>query len=458
MDTSREPEKTITESGKENRCLKTPPPAFVVTEAEGIFYTEGTVYPDNSAASSTKSPDEPAQPPKPPSIKPWMVMLAVCLLAGAGISVALALNPPSRLPVVEESYTSTQSTQTEFSEKTLPALSPLTAPTKPSMWYEPTTASPDYIIEKSLMNGELQIYLLTENSIYVKGILDRDGGTVIPPVYTDIRILSPQRFLVAQGDKWGLVNRENKILYPIEADTINSLVNYEGNPLPLLIEKNGQWLLYDVDGNQLSDTVWHNMEFAEGTIIAAAGDTHFSIDYQGNILTEISDEPRVYQEYYDGALKLMCRYGPKGQYFGVQDKEGKTIIPADYPDIKILNPHRILVYTSADPYDAERLAAVFDNRGKIVLDFVYQDLTAYPNANGDYAVLLALKETERMVLDRYVLDLDGNQILQEKFESHFDYDHLAHHFILYADLKKYTVDLGGSIVDVEENPSHYPNT
>lgn len=107
------------------------------------------------------------------------------------------------------------------------------------------------------------------------GLIDTTGHSIIPFSYDHMRVLNDcprcgnlpkDQFIVATGDKYGIVNLENKILVPL------TLPQFGSTNTALVNESFERCIFFDLNGNVLSTAEFHVTGFRGGLIEGRTND------------------------------------------------------------------------------------------------------------------------------------------------------------------------------------------
>lgn len=81
----------------------------------------------------------------------------------------------------------------------------------------------DSLRVKSVLSMDNKYSLIKQNSTFK--ILDKNWNVILEPNYSDIRNLDNSSFCAFDGNKWGIVDLENKTIVPFEYDYIDEFIN-----------------------------------------------------------------------------------------------------------------------------------------------------------------------------------------------------------------------------------------
>lgn len=105
------------------------------------------------------------------------------------------------------------------------------------------------------------------------GILDNERNIIAEPMYDDVRPVFDNSIKVQQGQRWGVVNRRNETLLPIDYQAIEII-----SPSMVFLSKGGQWGAYDLSANRLILPIeYDELAYVSLTQINARQDEQWSI-------------------------------------------------------------------------------------------------------------------------------------------------------------------------------------
>lgn len=78
------------------------------------------------------------------------------------------------------------------------------------------------------------------------GILDNERNIIADPIYDDVRPDFDNTIKVQQGQRWGVINRRNETLLPIDYQAVEIFT-----PSVAFVSQNGHWGAYDLSANRL---------------------------------------------------------------------------------------------------------------------------------------------------------------------------------------------------------------
>ena len=155
-----------------------------------------------------------------------------------------------------------------------------------------------------------------------RGIIDRQGKTIIEPIYDDVSTFTygnKEIFKVKIEEKYGIANREGKLILPIEFKYIDDLNNHF-----LVVSPEKKVGLYDNKGNLLVSVKynWITKTPSRNSSILVLHEGEFSYNFlDKNNLTIFSENISEYGYVLDEE-KLKSPEGRKGLLY-VKSKNGK---------------------------------------------------------------------------------------------------------------------------------------
>ncbi|HMO41510.1 MAG TPA: WG repeat-containing protein [Saprospiraceae bacterium] len=141
--------------------------------------------------------------------------------------------------------------------------------------------------EYSVLNNRLDYFVATNRDMRT-GVINRRNEVLLSFEYDMVEILQADRFLVEKNGKRGIVNARQQALLPIEYDVTylggDSHEYMEGLDRPhhcLLLYKDGQGTLFNVDGKPLSDKKWLYCGYPDRFGLVVATDANGRENYIG---------------------------------------------------------------------------------------------------------------------------------------------------------------------------------
>ena len=185
---------------------------------------------------------------------------------------------------------------------------------------------------------------VVEGDVVRCGICDSTGREIIPLEYDHFGKAKGDLFAMKKNGKYGIVNTDNKIVYPFEIDSVVTYFSLNKNSHLLAFTKGGKWALMDDKGNQITD---------------------FVFDYEDNDL--IAQSVTLSEDYAEDMGVVMnedCKYG-------FLDRKGQLTIPCVYEYANSFTCGLAAVENT------ERQYGYIDKKGNIVIPFIYDFATEF---------------------------------------------------------------------------------
>lgn len=214
-----------------------------------------------------------------------------------------------------------------------------------------------------------------------KSILDYVGKTIFS--YDDMAF-SPycpdKHFLVCKNRKWGMVDTSNKIIIPLQYETITGA----GNEKHFIVSVNGKY----------------------GTI-----------DYNNSVVIDLAFD-KVSPSYNEKGSFYQFSFVSLNNNCGVVNSEGKLVIPMIYDKIYFADHYQM-------PYlkvEKENLVGIINSYNEIIIPLQYQDILQIENnrfrvyQNGYYGVV---SEQNKIIIPIEYMKIWRKTIIREK-QNYFD--------------------------------------
>lgn len=202
------------------------------------------------------------------------------------------------------------------------------------------------------------------------GVMDQDRNILIPAVYDDMVYLAGDRFVARQDGRQGLIDLEQKELLPFRNWTIEGMDEFE---VVIVRENRDCRLASSLTGEFIGDT-WEYLSFYDtSSVYAVKGDTEVLLDRQGAPTDRSPLEPRIFAEYREWGLKVVTRTGWQMTTFGVQDLDGREILPCKYAQVQVVGENRIAateIIGETGSWD-DMVTYLLDSRGQKVTEATY---------------------------------------------------------------------------------------
>lgn len=244
------------------------------------------------------------------------------------------------------------------------------------------------------------------------GVIDEKGKYVIQPKYSDIQPFKEGRSIVADNQKYKVIDENGKELF--ENDNYISEFN-EGRASFSIVERNGQWKYgyINLQGKVVVPPQFLSTgTFSSGKAIIQLEEKKYAIiDLKGNILktfayeqvTDISEGRLFFKEKPDGKFGLtdengriivIPKYGAVENFkngtavvgegdniikFGVINRDGEYTIGPKYQRIESLGEDRFAVgipIKEEANYMPSKYA-VSDKKGNVLTEFIYYGVSEY---------------------------------------------------------------------------------
>lgn len=275
----------------------------------------------------------------------------------------------------------------------------------------------------SFYNYDNAGYRVSKNN--KQGIIDKTGKVIIEPVYDKIQPLpygSSDFFSVKNGDKYGIVNKENKIIVPIDYEHLIDFNEY------FLVNKyNLRFGLYDKTGKLIAENKYetiYNTATPDSKII-------FLKEFDESINLLNSKKELVFQENivdYGYLLNEEKLYSPEGRngIIFVKNKKGKYALFNEISE------------ELKSPFDYDEIIQC-TNTGERIIYYSVRKGNKYGLINSDNQIILPIE------YDAIDLDLAKSTLY---FDTNKQTSNHSNHFqIVVAKGKKYgTVNLKNEVV------------
>lgn len=258
--------------------------------------------------------------------------------------------------------------------------------------------------------------LIIAESNGVSGVIDTDGGSVIPFEYENIYEVSNNTFLrVMKNGKYGIADYSGNIIVPCEYDSLyadESWGSYYKNRIKgtkdgatyygyidddnklvvpciyddvykgengFIVESGGLEGIIGLDGTAVTDIIYENISFfKEQYIIFRQNGLNGLLDMNGDILL-----PPVYDSIDSGGKdRFLVHY--QGKY-GILNRYGDIILPIEYDDVYFQEPGGgnysayydgclCIFYKDTDTDGIKDTCGLMDPNGSIFLDCEYEEI------------------------------------------------------------------------------------
>lgn len=174
--------------------------------------------------------------------------------------------------------------------------------------------------------------------------------------------------IVASSEKWGAINKDDKVIIPLIFDSIERL-----NSKYYLVAKEDKKGLYTSYGKETLPVIYKEVDFVpndRSIILCDESDNYFLCDLEGKRIFKNNYQGlRVYDRSSIAKTKLYI--AKKDGKYGVIDKEEKTVIAFEY---------NMIIYCSAlDCFttDINEEFYIRDKAGELILPSLYEEIDIY---------------------------------------------------------------------------------
>lgn len=235
--------------------------------------------------------------------------------------------------------------------------------------------------EFSRLNNKVKKIYQVQNLKGLSGVIDEKGKILIPIIYDEINSLKGDSVAVVKSkNEYGLIQTNNKIVYPINNDWISKYDDF------YIVANNGK---AGIINKKLDTILGFNYQdispcyYNPKTLfIAKKGDKFGVIGLRGNIIT-----PFEYDEFSN-----WVEYGPGENYHfvtknkkkGVITIDGKNIIPSVYDKLFYINDRTVILVKNKKygvvtlknspviPFDYDMICTEYFNRNRTDNEFYVQ--------------------------------------------------------------------------------------
>lgn len=276
-------------------------------------------------------------------------------------------------------------------------------------------------------------YLITEkNEKY--GVMDLKKKQIIKNSYDSMNYSKEtQLFAVSKDNKSGVINEKEEVIIPIKYSFLDLGMNKE-----IYASDFTQTKVFNTKGKILKTFNYAMLtSLGNNTLLGVKEITYDEdaqqynfkgyelLDSEGNVIKTFDyDEMTMlydtHENYKDG--KVMSFYVKKGNECGVLNLQGEVLIPMVTSLEKSINESGIEQvsfmenmyynsYTKSYLVNKDGKYGVYDNAGKVLIDFNYDQIDA--NSNGYFATINTASEEDYSNLF-YYFDLQGNEMFHVK--------------------------------------------
>ncbi len=138
-------------------------------------------------------------------------------------------------------------------------------------------------------------YVQVTTREFKKGITCLNGDIVIPAEYDDIRILDSYDVLAKLNGKWGIINLQNKVLYPFEFEYIDTIRKVDRGLLPTywyIVSKNNKFGIIDNKFNECLPIMYDGIEYSKmyACYLVRIDKEKAMVDYYNNVMVPFTSE------------------------------------------------------------------------------------------------------------------------------------------------------------------------
>ena len=251
---------------------------------------------------------------------------------------------------------------------------------------------PDYPffndLNKDIILFNEQYYPYSENSLF--GYMDRNGETVIDPIYDEVSLFEGGVAVVSKNGKTGLINKRNEVVLNFIYDDISDF--YGDIAIASIGDTFG---LINFNGIKISPFIYSDIISLNHFLFAAKDDIGYSI-YNNAWALQSSEKYDEIKPLINGNYLIINK-----DNFGLLDANFIVRINPIYEDLA-------LVFDSIYSYQLNGKKGLISISGKIITEAIYDDFSSY---NIEAKNLIA-KNGKTI----YYLNLDGSKFLPLAFE------------------------------------------
>lgn len=212
-----------------------------------------------------------------------------------------------------------------------------------------------YSYQKRMENGQLKflpLYKVQKNN--QEGLMDSNGEIVIPIAYQNIRYQSSyvENLVVQKDGKWGLIDLNNNIVLDFQHDIIKDNREWQ---ISMLVKKENKYGMLNPENGEWYIPIQYDSIFVETRkkILVQENKKWGVLNDKFELVTEIKydeiknfkgrigekwEELKSYKQEVASLNLLRSSYRPsikkEGEKYGVIDKNGRWLLPAEYDEIK----------------------------------------------------------------------------------------------------------------------------
>ncbi len=227
-------------------------------------------------------------------------------------------------------------------------------------------------------DDSLDVYVATNFDNCSYGLKNKKGEWIVQPIYDYIDQVSYNEpfFIIEKKNLKGLVDLSGKLLLNVEFDDINILeyyfqkdnVNRFSSADMFIVRKNGKEGLYNI--NEKSFLLKLNYEDIRksGPYVVFMNEQNKCglLDSNGIVLKPKYDDLEV----LDRAFLKFKENRNNTSYFGVINRKGKTILEAEYTNIKFINSLESILFFADKSIGNVNVLDIVNIKGKILHHFI----------------------------------------------------------------------------------------
>ncbi|MCL2019266.1 MAG: hypothetical protein FWG70_05835 [Oscillospiraceae bacterium] len=166
----------------------------------------------------------------------------------------------------------------------------------------------------------------------------------------------------------------------------------------------------------------------------------------------VETKTEVYEEFYNGSLKVITQGIGPDVLFGIVDVNDNTILDCIYTGYSIISPNRIVVSqnNSVDFGFENSISWIYDATGNVISDGEWRIIEFNNKGEGTYSTYgfggIYLPDGESGE-GAFLIDHDGNKVLPTRFDYFSMLSKWDEYLVVGKDGKEYVIDLNGNTLD-----------
>ncbi|WP_230659561.1 WG repeat-containing protein [Psychrobacter sp. I-STPA10] len=185
----------------------------------------------------------------------------------------------------------------------------------------------EYDMSSSFSEGTA---LVIKNDRFI--FINKLGKEVLNLDYDEVGIFSEGLVAVKKNNKIGFINNSGKIIIPIEYDEVG--VFSQGI---VEVKKNGKWGLIDKENKQVIAMKYDNVQPFFGMVAAVKKDDKWGLINKADEVIVPFKYDYISYMHDDNLIRLINNFkeynGQLKNKYGLANKQGKILLPAEYTDI-----------------------------------------------------------------------------------------------------------------------------